>query len=130
MFDNQYVWATSLGFWFGIGIIEAIAISFAMFYFIGKLVNKAFGFFCDDSVSKYEFSVLPAHYKSMALRYDSKTKTVTATAKYIHNGVENTRSYSRVINDESGLEVFAQNVQLTLMTTIAKEIEEWNKLQS
>ena len=74
-----------------------------------------------EDVSKYAFTVLPVHYNSMTVVFDNKTKELKAIAVYTHNGQINTRTYSRYITDLNGLEVFAHNIQLSLMTSIAKE---------
>ena len=129
MFETQYMWIAGLGFWLGFGLIQAIAVSFAVFYFIGKIVNFAFGLFSGVSVSEYTFTVLPEHYKSMKLDYDSKTSLINATATFTHKGTTHTRSYAKSTKPDQ-LEDYANSVQFALMTIIQKEIEEWNKHQS
>ena len=128
--EFQYIWFAEIGFWLTLGVIQALAVAVLFAYVVNKLVGFAFGLFRGVDVSEYTFTVLPEHYKTMKLDYDSKTKLITATATYVHNGKTDTQKYSRVLDDKDALELYANNVQLTLMALIQKEIEEWNKLHS
>lgn len=119
----EYSWLYHVGFWIALGLIQACAVAFIILYTVGKTVNYVRSLFKNEDVSKYAFTVLPAHYNSMTIVFDNKTKELKAIAVYTHNGQINTRTYSRYITDLNGLEVFAHNIQLSLMTSIAKEIK-------
>lgn len=129
MFEIQYMWIAGIGFWLGLGVIYAIAVATLTIYAINKIVDLAFGLFCGVDVSKYTFSVLPDHYKSMKLEYNSKTKLINATATFTYKDTTHTRSYAKTTKPDE-LEDSAHSVQFALMAIIQKELDEWNKHQS
>ena len=119
----EYSWLYHVGFWIGLGLIQACGVAFIILYTVGKVVNYMCSLFKNEDVSKYAFTVLPAHYNSMTVVYNSKTKELKAIAAYAYKGQINTRTASRYITDVKGLELFAQELQLTLMANIASEIK-------
>lgn len=121
--NHDYAWLLDVGFWIGLGLIQACAVAFTILYAVGKTVNYVCSLFKNEDVSKYAFDVLPAHYKSMSVVYNSKTKELKAIAAYAYKGQINTRTSSRYVTDVKGLELFAQELQLTLMANIASEIK-------
>ena len=121
--NHDYAWLFAVGFCIGLGLIQAFAVASAVIYAVGKIVNALFAVFEKDDVSKHAFTVLPAHYNSMTVVYNSKTKELKAIAAYAYKGQINTRTASRYITDVKGLELFAQELQLTLMANIASEIK-------
>ena len=121
MNHDEYSWLFHVGFWIGLGLIQACAVAFIILYTVGKTVNYVYSLFKNEDVSKYAFTVLPAHYNSMTVVFNNKTKELKAIAVYTHKGQINARTCSRYITDPSGLETFAYNLQLSLMTSIAKE---------
>lgn len=120
MFDSNYSWFAEIGFWFGLGVIQAIAVSFALIYFVGKLVNWAYGLFSYvNPVKQYTFTDLPEFYDSIKLSYDKKTKVLTATAQYRHNQNTVTVTKHLAVKPRHTLKEVAVELQLSLTQFIA-----------
>lgn len=120
MFNPDYKIFADIAFWIVIGAVQAIVLVIALFTVVSYVVNKIFD--SADPVKKLTFKMLPDHITSMKLKYDKSLKTVTAvaTAKQGTNSI--TRTMSVVVPDKKHLDVYATNVQLQLMTNIAKEL--------
>lgn len=114
--------ASELGFWFGIGCAQSIILVVLTWVVLNKLLSLL----TTKKVDEYAFKHLPDFYKSMNLVYSRKDKTIKATATYMIGDSIHTQSQSRAV-DKYDLELQAQNIQLSLMATIAKEHEEWNR---
>ena len=120
MFNYDYKVFADIAFWVVIGIMQALAVTMVVFGIAKIIVNKIFDFF--NPVQKLVFKKLPDHITSMQLSYDKKLKTITAVATVKNGPNVTTRTYTVVVPNKKQLPSYATNVQLQLMTNIAKEL--------
>lgn len=120
MFNYEYKVFADISFWITMGIINAAIIFIFLFYIVNKVVDLLFNGF--NPVKNMVFKNLPTHITDMKISYDKRLKCITAVATIKQGMVSYSRTHSIYVPDKKNLKTYADNVQLQLMTTIAKEL--------
>lgn len=130
MFDLSFINFIPVGFWFGLGLIQAVFVALVVFKIVSFIVDKVFDLFSAcESLKDYTFTNLPDWYERMVVTYSDERTRLVAAAHYRKGDEVVSMCISTHINEEQDLKTNAENIQLKLMAKVAEEYNQWLKSQ-
>ena len=107
-----------------LGFLQAILFLLIAAYLSAKLVDVFTNALRTVGINKWVFKELPPHISAMNLKYNKETKTLIATARVDFKDSFFYRNKLIQVPTTAKLKEYVHELQLGLMSDIAKELKE------